>query len=233
MRRTVLALLLLGSCTGGDRQTTVTVLAASSLTEPFTAVAAAFEDEHPDIDVATSFSSSARLVAQVEAGAPADLVLTADATTAGRLQKVQRSFVFARNRMAVAVTAGNPRRLASVADLARPGLRVVLAAPEVPAGRYAAEVLRRAGVTVSPVSLEPDVKAAAAKVAAGEADAAVVYATDVRADRRLASVDIPAEHNVEASYTAAVLDDEGRALADFLLGPVGRRILADAGFLPA
>ena len=209
------------------------MLAASSLTEPFTAVAAAFEDEHPDVDVATSFGSSARLVAQVDAGAPADLILTADATTAARLGQVRSSFAFARNRMAVAVTAGNPRAVASVADLARPGLRVVLAAPEVPAGRYGAEVLRRAGVAVSPVSLEPDVRAAAAKVASGEADAALVYATDVRADRRLAGVEVPAEHNVEVSYIAAVLRAKGRALADFLLGPVGRRILAEAGFLPA
>ena len=86
MRRCVLALLfLVAACGDGGRDTTLTVLAASSLTEPFAAVAAAYEDEHPDTDVVTSFGSSARLVAQVEAGAPADVVLTADATTAARL----------------------------------------------------------------------------------------------------------------------------------------------------
>lgn len=230
MRRLLLALVLLvpAACTRNG-ETTVTVLAASSLTESFTAVAAAFEDEHPDVDVATSFGSSARLVAQVEAGAPADVVLTADATTAARLGAVRRRVVFARNRMAVAVGTGNPRSIRGLADLARPGLRVVLAAPEVPAGRYAAEVLGKAGVTVSPVSLEPDVKAAAAKVASGEADAAVVYATDIRSG--LAEVPIPAEHNVEASYVAAVLRPAGEPLVDFLLSASGRRILGDAGFL--
>ena len=233
MRRPVLALLVvLAACgnVGGD--TRITVLAASSLTRTATDIAGEYERQ-TDVDVTLSFGSSARMVAQVEAGAPADVVLTADSRTAAQLGIVRKSVVFARNRMAIVVARTNPRGIRSLADLARPGLRLVLASPEVPAGRYAAEVLRRAGVTVAPVSLEPDAKATTAKVILGEADAALVYVTEVDAAMGLEQVAVPEEHNVDVQYVAVAVRPGGVPFLDFLLAPTAQRILADAGFRPA
>jgi len=118
-------------------------------------------------------------VAQVEAGAPVDVIATADPEAMARLVRaglVDAPRTFARNRLAIAVEPGNPERIAGLADLARSGLKVVLADPSVPAGRYARQALERAGAAVRPVSLELDVKAVARKVETGEADAGIVYA---------------------------------------------------------
>jgi len=220
----LISLLLIAGCAGPGRGE-VTVLAAASLAEAFADLGASF-----------SFAGSQQLVAQVEAGAPVDVVATADTESMARLVRaglVDEPAEFARNRLAIAVEPGNPRRIAALADLDRDGLRVVLADPSVPAGRYARDVLDRAGVRVRPVSLELDVKAVARKVAAGEADAAVVYATDVRPPAR---VEIPDPANVIASYPVAVVRSTAnragaQAFVDRLLGPPGRRALAERGFL--
>ena len=204
----------------------MTVLAAASLTE-------AFEDLGRGTGVAFSFAGSQQLVAQVEAGAPADVVATADVDAMARLDRaglVDPPVTFARNRLAIAVARGNPRGIRGLADLARDGLKVVLADPTVPAGRYAAQVLDRAGVRVRPVSLELDVKAVARKVAAGEADAGIVYVTD-SADR----VTIPEADNVVATFPVAVVTAttnrrEAEAFVARLLGPQGRKALAARGF---
>ncbi len=218
-----------GGSPPAPRTATITVLAAASLTE-------AFDDLVPAAHARYSFAGSQQLVAQVTAGAPADVVATADAGSMAQL--VQAGLVdpprdFARNRLAIAVEPGNPRRVQGLADLARPDLKVVLADPSVPAGRYARQILDRAGVTVRPISLELDVKAVAAKVAAGEADAAIVYATDVG---RAGSVAIPDDANVVATYPVAVVKAtthraEAQAFVDRLLGPAGRAVLAARGFL--
>lgn len=213
-----------GACGGNGPY----VLAASSLREPLAAVA-------EGAGVRLVFGASSRLVAQAVEGAPADVLVTADertmarAVAAGVVDGEPR--VLARNRLVVAVAAGNPEGVAGIADLARPGLRVVLAASSVPAGRYADQALRRAGVTVRPVSREPDVRAAAVKVATGEADAAVVYATDVRHLDGLEAVPVPDAPAV--AYLLGVLDGaapEARAYAERLLSDEGARALRAAGF---
>jgi molybdate transport system substrate-binding protein len=225
VRRLLAAVALLAAaCTSADAG--VTVLAAASLTEAFTELGGA----------TFSFAGSPQLVAQVEAGAPVDVIATADPEAMARLVRaglVDVPQTFARNRLAIAVEPGNPERITGLADLARPGLKVVLADPAVPAGRYARQALDRAGTAVRPVSLELDVKAVAAKVAAGEADAGIVYATDVGGSAR---VDIPDAANVIATYPVAVVRATGdRAGAEAfvlrLLGHAGRAALAKHGFV--
>jgi molybdate transport system substrate-binding protein len=218
-----------GDASGDGR---VTVLAAASLAEAF----AAFE---AGAAVTYSFAGSQQLVAQVESGAPADVVATADEAAMERLVRaglVEAPRIFARNRLAIAVQPGNRQGVNGLADLGRPGLRVALADPAVPAGRYAAQVLERAGVAVRPVSLELDVKAVAARVASGEAHAGIVYVTDVRDRPGVERVDIPDPHNLVASYPVAVVRASGdaqaaRAFVDRLLDGAGRTALAARGFL--
>jgi molybdate transport system substrate-binding protein len=145
--------------------------------------------------------------------------------------------VFAKNRLQVAVERGNPKHIRSLADLARPGLDVVLCADQVPCGKYAAQVLRNAGVTVSPVSKEENAKAALAKVSLGEADAAIVYLTDVTAARgRVAGVRIPDRQNVIVTYPAGVLRsgrnaEAAKAWVVFLQEDRTRKTLKRFGFL--
>lgn len=204
------------------------VFAASSLREPLAAAA-------ERTGVRAVFGASSRLAAQVVEGAPAEVLVTADEATMARAVDAglvaDGPHVVARNRLVVAVAAGNPAGVGGVADLGRPGLRVVLAAASVPAGRYADEALRAAGVRVRPVSREPDVRAAAAKVAAGEADAAVVYATDVRALGGLEARPVP--DGPAVAYLLAELDGAGpaaRRFARLVRAEEGRRLLRAAGF---
>ena len=228
----VAAGLLVAGCGGSSSDPRLTVLAAASLAEAFAGFPAGGA-------VTYSFAGSQQLVAQVEAGAPADVVATADEVAMDRLVGaglVEAPRIFARNRLAIAVQPGNPQRVLALADLARPGLRVALADPAVPAGRYAVQVLERAGVTVRPVSLELDVKAVVARVASGEAHAGIVYATDVGNGRGVEGVDIPGAANVTASYPVAVIRAghdvaAARAFVDRLLARPGREALAARGFL--
>ena len=218
-----------GAAPAGSAAPAFTVLAAASLTE-------AFEDFGRGTTVTYSFAGSQQLVAQVEAGAPVDVVATADPDAMDRLARaglVETPRTFAGNRLAIAVEHGNPRRIEGLVDLARNGLKVVLADPAVPAGRYANQALERAGIRVRPVSLELDVKAVASKVAFGEADAGIVYATDVAAGSAVA---IPDAANVLATYPVAVVRAStnrraAEAFVDRLLGPPGRGALAAHGFL--
>lgn len=216
------------------------VLAAASLTESFGALERAFEARHPDVDVVASYASSAALVAQVEQGAPGDVIATADEPTLRRLASAGRVAGpprrFATNRLAIAVEPGNPKRVRGLADLGRADLIVVLAAEQVPVGRYAREALAKAGVAAAPRSLEENVKAVVAKIGLGEADAGIVYETDARAARgRIEAVAIPEAENVVASYPIAVLagaQDPGRAHAfvAFALSAEGQETLRDFGF---
>ena len=225
MRRLAVALALLFTTACGADGSGVTVGAAASLTEAFEALGGA----------TFSFAGSQQLVAQVEARAPVDVLATADTNAMDRLVRaglVDTPATFARNRLAIAVAPGNPAGIAGLADLGRSGLKVVLADPAVPAGRYAREAIDRAGVAVRPASLELDVKAVARKVAAGEADAGIVYVTDVPAGAR---VDIPDAANVVATYPVAVVRAAGnragaQAFVDRLLGTAGRSVLAAQGF---
>jgi molybdate transport system substrate-binding protein len=244
-----LALLLAGcgsvpapAATPDPVQGSLTVLAASSLTAAFNQAGADFHRLHPGVSVQFSFNGSSTLVTQITEGAPADLFASADqanmdkVTAAGLAAATPQ--VFAHNQLEIVVAPGNPKHITGLADLAAPGLLVVLAGPSVPAGRYALQALQSAGVTVKPVSLELDVKSVVSKVALGEADAGIVYVTDVKAaGSSVAGVPIPAQDNVDAVYPAAVLKDAAnpvaaRAFLDYLLGP-GQATLAAFGFAGA
>jgi molybdate transport system substrate-binding protein len=223
---------------------TVTVLAAASLTEALGDVARAFEAAHPGVHVAPSFAGSQALVAQVMEGVPADLVVLADDRQMARLTaagRVTTPATVATNHLAVLVPRDNPAGLQAAADVARPGVRLVLAGPDVPAGRYARLALGRLGVLAAAeanvVSLEDDVKGVVGKVLAGEADAGIAYRTDVTpalADR-LTRLPLPAAADVVASYSVARILDApnpraAAAFRAFLVGDTARTILARHGF---
>jgi molybdate transport system substrate-binding protein len=217
----------------------VTVFAAASLTEAFTQLGADFETAHPGATVILNFAGSQDLIAQLQQAAPADVLATADtASMSGVADLVGTPTVFAGNRLAIAVAPGNPEGISSLADLAKPGLKVVLAAPEVPAGKYASQVLKNAGVQVSPVSLEENVKGVVTKVSLGEADAGIVYATDViAANGAIEGVEIPEDVNVVGEYPIATVRASARAgdaqaFVDLVLSAQGQKTLSSFGFLP-
>ena len=238
------ALLALGllapACGGPAAGGTLAVFAAASLTDTFEALAAAFEAGHPGVTVTLNFAASSALREQILAGAPADAFASASAgdmdrlAAAGALAGDPR--VFARNRMVVAVPAGNPAGITGLENFADPELLIGLCAEEVPCGRYAREALASAGVTPAPDSLEPDVRALLTKVAAGELDAGIVYATDIpAAGGAVEAIALPGAPAVVAAYPiAAVAASSRKALAsafvDFVLSPQGQAILAAHGF---
>ena len=219
----------------------LTVFAASSLKESFDAVKRDFEKKHPDVTVKFNFDASSNLAAQIQQGAPADVFASADQAN---LQKTTDSgdvvgppSVFAKNRLEIAVEEGNPKKINALADLGKPGVVVILCADQAPCGRYAADAFAKAGVEVSPASKEENAKATLAKVALGEADAAVVYVTDVRAEKgSVGGVKIRDEHNVVATYPVAVVKDAqnpsaANAWTRFLESAKARRTLQKFGFL--
>jgi len=220
----------------------INVFAGASLTEAFKKIGSDFQAWHKAATVQFNFAGSPTLVTQLTQGAQADVFASADqpnmqkALDAGLCEN--RPQVFASNRLEIVVGAGNPRHIAGLADLARSGLLVVLAAPAVPAGRYAGQALQSAGVKVTPVSQETDVKAVVSKVALGEADAGIVYVTDVRSGgAKVAGVPIPDPQNVVAQYPVVELKSatsagSAKAFIDFLLGAQGQKDLAAFGFGP-
>jgi molybdate transport system substrate-binding protein len=234
--------LLAAACGGGgdgDGPTELTVFAAASLTEAFNDLADDFSSANPGVGVTYNFAGSQQLAAQIEQGAPAAVFASADqAQLEAVAGLVAEPRVFASNLLQIVVEEGNPNRVGGLADLARRDLKVVLAAPDVPVGRYARQALDEQGVQVQPVSLEQDVKAVVAKVALGEADAGIVYVSDAAAAADGADgVDIPADQNVPATYPiAAVRDFEdqraAQAFVDFVRSPEGQSILRRHGFAP-
>ena len=213
----------------------VTVFAAASLTEAFT-------DLQTGLSVTYSFGGSGALATQIQQGAPADVVATADAATMQRLDDaglVETPVTFASNALEILVAPRNPKGVRTLTDLARPDLKVVLVDDSVPAGRYAAQAIQAAGTTVRPVSRETDVKAAVSKVTLGEADATVVYVTDVLAAGSAGQgVAIPPGANVPAEYRIAVVKaaarhGAGAAFVDAVVGTAGQDVLRRRGFLPA
>jgi len=225
---------------GGGESRELSVFAAASLTDAFSELGDQFTAAHPGVTVTFNFAGSNDLVTQLQQGAPADVLATADTKNmdaAGDLVGAPQAF--AANKLAIAVAPGNPIGITGLADLARKDLKVVLAAPEVPAGKYAQEALATAGVSVEPVSLEVSVKGVVTKVSLGEADAGIVYVTDVAAAAgKLDGIAIPDGQNVLATYPIAALaasahPDDAKAFVDLVLSPEGRRVLADYGFLPA
>lgn len=218
----------------------ITVLAAASLTAAYTEIGDAFKTEHPDANVVLSFDASSALVTQINEGAPADVFASADEVNMKKLTDVGGNAgepqIFATNSLQIIVGAGNPKGITGVADLAKPDLLYVTCDPEVPIGKYAAQVLTAANVTLTPVSFEQSVKGIVTKVSAGEADAGIVYRTDVIAAGSAAEgVDIPADINVTATYPVVATKNApnpvgAQAFVDFVLSDQGQKILANYGF---
>ncbi|MEE1820352.1 molybdate ABC transporter substrate-binding protein [Streptomyces sp. SP18ES09] len=215
----------------------LTVLAAASLTDVFKTAGAAYEKSHPGTKLTFSFAGSQELVAQVAQGSPADVLVTADTKSMDKVKAdTGTPAVIAKNRLVIATGEGNPQKVDSLKDLADTKLKVVLAAPEVPAGKYSKKVLDAQKITVKPVSQEPNVRAVLSKVELGEADAGLVYKTDAESAKdKVDAVEIPDAQNAIAEYPAATLKDSknadaAAAFVAWLSSPEGQKILQDAGF---
>jgi molybdate transport system substrate-binding protein len=254
MRRRVLSLLavaLVAAC-GTNQQLpiehplapsgTASVFAASSLTDSFKALGAAFQGAYPGTTLQFNFAGSPTLVTQIEQGAPAGGFASADTTNMDKLSTdgftIGTAQVFAHNKLEIVVPAGNPKHIASLADLAKPGVIYITAAPTVPAGKYALQILASAGVKVTPKSLETDVKSVVSKIELGEADAGIVYVTDVKAAAgKVTGVPIPDSVNVIATYPiVAVKGSKNSSLANafiaYVLSADGQAKLQSFGFGP-
>jgi molybdate transport system substrate-binding protein len=226
-----------GSTGGGTTGVsgTVTVLAAASLTESFDALKEDFESANPGVAVQTSYGSSATLVQQVNNGAPASVVALAGTSAAEPLDPrlVRDTRIFATNVLEIATPPGNPAGVRSIDDLARPTVKVVMCADTVPCGKAAEATFRKARVVPNVVSKEVDVKATLAKVKLGEADAAVVYRSDVIAAKTaVQGVEIPPQFNTGLTYPVITLTDDAatRAFVGYLLSPAGLATVQSLGF---
>ncbi|UQW99871.1 molybdate ABC transporter substrate-binding protein [Streptomyces sp. RerS4] len=218
----------------------LTVLAASSLTDVFKTAGAAYEKAHPGTKVTFSFAGSQELAAQVKQGAPADALVTADTKTMDGLKaETNAATVIAKNRLVIAAGKANPFKIDELKDLADSKIKLVLAAPEVPVGRYSKQILDAQKIEVKPVSQEPNVRAVLSKVELGEADAGLVYKTDsAKSGDKVVTVDIPDDQNAVASYPAATLKqsknaEAAAAFVAWLNGPEAQKVLQDAGFQKA
>jgi len=218
---------------------TITVFAAASLTGAFTQLGHQFQTAHPGDTVKFSFGPSSGLATQITSGAPADVFASAspanmqDVVSAGDASNPQN---FAKNTMEVAVPPNNPAKVSSVNDLAKKSVKVALCQPQVPCGVVAAEVFKNAGITVKPVTLQPDVKSVLTQVETGNVDAGMVYVTDVMAaGSKVKGVPIPASDNASTLYPiAAVTSSKHKSIADafvaYVLSPAGLSVLTTAGF---
>jgi len=224
--------------TQGTRE--LLVSAAASLTEAFGEIAATFEAAHPGVSVTLNLAGSSTLATQILDGAPVDVFASADESNMARVVVAGGAHpeprIFARNRLQIAVPAGNPAGVTGLPDFATEGLRIGLCAEGVPCGDLARLVLAQAGVVPRPDSEEPDVRALLTKVELGELDAGITYRTDVAARRgSVDGVDLPEDVAVVAEYPIAVVT-EGRtpklaaAFVDFVLSEEGGAILARYGF---
>lgn len=243
-RLLVVALLLasLVSC-GKDEKgdATLTVLAASSLTEAFSELGPAFEAAHDGVTVTFSFAASSALAEQVNQGAPGDVLVTADEANMQQVVDAGNASdptVIATNRLALLVEHGNPKQITGLHDLARDDVVFVLCAEAVPCGKLGARALEKAGIDRAPASLEENVKAVVSKVTLGEADAGIVYVSDAFAAAGKADgmdIDIAADPGLIATYPMAVLSQTKRAsLArewiDFVLSDPSQEVLRSHGF---
>jgi molybdate transport system substrate-binding protein len=238
---------------GGEKGSTLTVFAASSLTDAFGVLAKSFEEQNPGTEVRQTFESSSTLLTQIQQGAPADVFASAaeeemntavdDGLVAGEPE------IFARNREVVMVPSDNPANIESLRDLARPGIKLVLAQEGVPAADYALEILGKADaeyggnfeqdVLSNVVSREADVRASVSRVALGDADATFGYASDYTPDvrDRVRVIQIPENFNIIATYPIAALkeaeDAEGaQEWVELVVSDEGQRVLETWGFEP-
>ncbi|MEV6816971.1 molybdate ABC transporter substrate-binding protein [Micromonospora sp. NPDC051296] len=220
----------------------LTVFAAASLTESFKRIGQDFEAAHQGVKVTFSFAGSSALATQINQGAPADVFASAapanmkTVTDAGNGDGEPATFV--RNQLVIAVPKGNPDGVTGLSDLTKPDAKVALCAEQVPCGAAARKALDAAGVGLTPVTLEQDVKAALAKVRLGEVDAALVYRTDALAADAAADVDgieFPESAGAINDYPIVVLKDSAnkpaaRAFVEYVLSDTGRSVLTAAGF---
>ena len=228
-------------------ETELTVSGAASLTDAFGEIGTAFEGEHPGVTVTFNFGPSDGLATQINDGAPVDVFASASPTWMDSVQDdgpgVSKRADFARNRLTIVVPSDNPAGIEDVGDLAGDDVQLVIAAEGVPAGDYAREIFENAGISkaamANVVSNAEDVRSVVTSVASGEADAGIVYVTDVTADvaDRITQIEIPDDINVIATYPIAVVNDSqethlAASFVDYVLGP-GQQTLADHGFLPA
>jgi molybdate transport system substrate-binding protein len=239
--------LLLAGCSDDNRSSggssgssnEIKVFAAASLTAAFGKLGERFTAANGGTRVTFNFAGSQALATQIQQGAPADVFASADTTNMDKVKDlVGTPQNFASNLLQIVVEQGNPKGVKGLDDLSRGDLKVVLAAGDVPAGKYAKQVLDRADVRVQPVSLEDNVKAVVTKVALGEADAGIVYVTDVTAGGgKIQGVDIPVRQNVAATYPIATVkaskaQDKAQAFMDLVRSAEGQAVLEDFGFLP-
>lgn len=218
---------------------TITVFAAASLKASFTEIGAAFEKANPGVTVTFNFAGSSDLVTQIQSGAPADVFASADTKNMDKLsadQLEQAPENFASNTLEIATAPDNPKDIESLADLTKPGLLVVLCAPAVPCGSAAAKVEQTAGIDIMPVSEEQSVTDVLGKVTSGQADAGLVYVTDIEAaGDSVEGVEFPEADSAVNIYPIAPLANSKNAdiaakFTAFVLGTTGQKILADAGF---
>jgi molybdate transport system substrate-binding protein len=218
---------------------TVHVFAAASLQETFTTLKRQFEGAHPGVTVTPNFGASSALAQQIDQGAPADVFASASQATMDQVVQAGAASSwtpFAKNVMEIAVPPTNPAEVASVNDLAKPGVKVALCQAQVPCGSVAAKVFANAKITVTPVTQEPDVKAVLTKVQLGEVDAGVVYVTDVKAaGDKVKGIQIGSEVNASTSYPIAALTkapdpEAAAAFVAYVLSAEGQAVLKTGGF---
>lgn len=267
MKRLLISLWLIGllsagcapaaapTSTSAPQAVTLTIFAAASLTEAFNELKSPFEAAHPGVTLIYNFAGSNALAQQLGQGAPADVFASANATQlnvaveAGRVVSGTAQ-VFVRNHLVVVVPTGNPGQVATLQDLAKPGLKIVFAATEVPVGQYALDFLDKAAqnaafgasfkdeVLANVVSYEENVRSVLTKVTLGEGDAGIVYTSDITgaAVRQVERLDIPDDLNTIARYPIAPISDSAhpelaQAFVDYSLSPEGQAILARYGFI--
>ncbi|MFV0463809.1 MAG: molybdate ABC transporter substrate-binding protein [Nostocoides sp.] len=218
---------------------TIVVLAAASLTEAFTTIADQFEADHRDAKVTISFGPSSGLAQSIIAGAPADVFASASVptmTTVTEAGLADQPAIFARNVLTIAVPASNPADIAGVSDLARPGVKVAVCQAQVPCGTLAHAVFEAAGIAVTPVTEEADVKGVLTKLELGEVDAGLVYRTDaIAAGTKVSAIDLPQGPDNGTDYPIVVLRNApnpagAAAFAAYVTSAQGAAVLADDGF---
>ncbi|HLR96836.1 MAG TPA: molybdate ABC transporter substrate-binding protein [Jiangellaceae bacterium] len=229
-----------GEADGGGESSTLTVFAAASLTDSYEQIGEQFEAANDGVEVEFSFAGSSDLVAQIQSGAPADVFASAneenmEKLTADGLEGSEPE-IFATNILQIAVPPDNPASVESFQDLTHDDLNLVICAPEVPCGDASRTVADSAGITLEPVSEEQNVTDVLSKVTTGEADAGLVYVTDVaRADGDVEGIEFPESDAAVNRYPiATTADSENAELAqqfvDHVLGDEAQQVLADAGF---
>src|SRR6516162_8402951 len=231
-----------GSSASGKLSGTLVVFAATSLTDAFDKIGAQFEKAHPGVTVKFNYNGSSSLATSITQGAPADVFASASpknmatVTDAGDATGTPQTFTS--NTGEIMVESGNPMHIKTVKDLANPKVKVVVCAPTVPCGAVATAIFKNAGVTVKPVSEEQNVGGVVTKVTLGEADAGIVYVTDVKANETKATgVPIPADQNDVTEYPivqvkGAPNSSAAKAFISYVLGPAGQQVLASFGFMP-